>query len=481
MSVELNKRPEPSNWAQHRWGRLGLRGQLLVVFGLVLGLATLAAGGYQYLSLRRQLALADDVYLRTRAQELLGRVSLDPLPTLPLPDQRGEVMRVAFQTEGEPPTELFKSAQFPANVGPALPPPDAAGRELGPRRVVAVGRPAAPPGPGADNAVATGQLTLWLAHPAAPLQEAVAAVRRTLLLGLLGSLGLAALLAPLVAGVVLGPLRRMAAQARRIQQAQDITPLPVPATGDEVQELAETLNQLFSRLSAQATAQANFLAAAAHELRTPLATLQTGLDVSGRDPSLPPATRAALAGHDAELARLGRLVDDFLLIGRLGAGAALPSARQPVALDELVLALADRELPQFRAAGRTLTVALLEDVDAASLRVSTDADQLTTILLNFLDNARKHAAPGAPVTLRLVAPTPSAGATIEVENTLTSSLGPHLSQLTTAWYQADPLATGTGLGLWIAGRLAQALGVTLSLTETDQQLVAQVRFPHRVK
>jgi signal transduction histidine kinase len=146
-----------------------------------------------------------------------------------------------------------------------------------------------------------------------------------------------------------------------------------------------------------------------------------------------------------------------------------------------VLALADRELPQFRAAGRTLTVALPEDVDAASLRVSTDADQLTTILLNFLDNARKHAAPGASVTLRLVAPTPSAGATIEVENTLTSSLGPHLSQLTTAWYQADPLATGTGLGLWIAGRLAQALGVTLSLAETDQQLVAQVRFPHRVK
>jgi signal transduction histidine kinase len=474
MSVELNKRPEPSNWAQHRWGRLGLRGQLLVVFGLVLGLATLAAGGYQYLSLRRQLALADDVSLRTRAQELLGRVSLDPLPTLPLPDQRGEVMRVAFQAEGEPPTELFKSAQFPADVGPALPPPNAPGRELGPRRVVAVGRPAAPPGPGADNAVATGQLTLWLAHPAAPLQEAVAAVRRTLLLGLLGSLGL-------VAGVVLGPLRRMAAQARRIQQAQDITPLPVPATGDEVQELAETLNQLLGRLSAQATAQANFLAAAAHELRTPLATLQTGLDVSGRDPSIPPATRAALAGHDAELARLGRLVDDFLLVGRLGAGAALPSARQPVALDELVLALADRELPQFRAAGRTLTVALPEDVDAASLRVSTDADQLTTILLNFLDNARKHAAPGAPVTLRLVAPTPSAGATIEVENTLTSSLGPHLSQLTTAWYQADPLATGAGLGLWIAGRLAQALGVTLNLAEIGQQLVAQVRFPYRAK
>ena len=461
--------------ARRGW-RLGLRGQLLLVFGLVLGLATLAAGGYQYRSLRQQLTRADDALLRIRAQELLSRVSLDPLPTLPLPDQRGEVMRVAYAEAGQPARELFRSAQFPGGARPALPPPGAPGRALGPRRVVAVGRAAAPPGAGADEAAATGRLTLWLAHPAAPLEQAVARVRRTLLLGLLGSLVLAGALAPLVAGAVLRPLRRMAAQARRIQQAQDIAPLAVPATGDEVQELAETLNQLLARLSKQATAQANFLAAAAHELRTPLATLQTGLDVSGRDPALPAATRAALAGHDAELARLGRLVDDFLLVGRLGAGAALPARRQPVALDELVLALADRELPRFRAAGRLLTIELPEEADAACLRTETDADQLTTILLNLLDNARKHGAPGTPVALRLRAPAGGNGLVVEIENALATPLGPRLAQLTTAWYQADPLAPGTGLGLWIAGRLAQGLGLTLRLTEAGPHLRARVQF-----
>jgi signal transduction histidine kinase len=152
-----------------------------------------------------------------------------------------------------------------------------------------------------------------------------------------------------------------------------------------------------------------------------------------------------------------------------------------LALDELVLTLADRELPRFRVAGRTLTIALPDATDPVSLQVSTDADQLTTILLNFLDNARKHAAPGAPVTLQLLAPTPSAGPVIEVANALATPLGPHLAQLTTAWYQADPLATGAGLGLWIAGRLAQVLGVELSLAETGQRLVVQVRFPHRAK
>lgn len=457
--------------------RLGLRGQLLLVFGLVLGLATLAAGGYQYRSLRRQLTHADDALLCARAQELLARVSLDPLPTLPLPDQRGEVMRVAFAEAGQPPRELFRSARFPA-AGLALPPPGAPGAALGPlHRVVAVSRAAAPPGPGADNALATGRLTLWLGHPVAPLEAALARTQRTVLLGLAGSLALAALLAPLVAAVVLRPLRRMAVQARRIQQAQDIAPLPVPATGDEVQELAETLNQLLARLAEQATAQANFLAAAAHELRTPLATLQTGLDVSGRDPSLPAATRATLAGHDAELARLGRLVDDFLLVGRLGAGAAPPARRQPVALDELVLALADRELPRFRAAGRRLTIALPDAAPAASLQASTDADQLTTILLNLLDNARKHGAPGTPVVVRLLAGGGGRGPAVEIENTLAAPLGPRLAQLTTAWYQADPLAPGTGLGLWIAGRLAQGLGLGLRLAEVGSQLTAQVQCP----
>ncbi|WP_460556792.1 histidine kinase dimerization/phospho-acceptor domain-containing protein, partial [Hymenobacter daeguensis] len=279
-----------------------------------------------------------------------------------------------------------------------------------------------------------------------------------------------------VAGAELRPLRRMAAQARRIQQAQDIAPLHVPATGDEVQELAETLNQLLARLGEQATAQANFLAAAAHELRTPLATLQTGLDVSGRDPSLPAATRAALAGHDAELARLGRLVDDFLLVGRLGNGVAPVPNRQPVALDELLLALADRELPRFRAAGRTLTIELpAEETPTALLLVETDADQLTTLLLNLLDNARKHARPGTGVTLRLLARADS-GPVIGLENELAAPLGNHLAQLTTAWYQADPLAPGTGLGLWIAGRLAQGLGLKLTLQEENQRLRVSLGF-----
>ena len=109
MSPSLSSAP-----TRNRRFRLGLRGQLLLVFGLVFGLATLAAGTYQYRSLGRLLARADDDRLRLRASQLLGRISLDPVPTLPLPDQSGEVMRVVFEEAGRAPQELFRSARWPA-------------------------------------------------------------------------------------------------------------------------------------------------------------------------------------------------------------------------------------------------------------------------------------------------------------------------------------------------------------------------------
>ena len=142
-----------------------------------------------------------------------------------------------------------------------------------------------------------------------------------------------------------------------------------------------------------------------------------------------------------------------------------------------MLALADRELPRFRAAGHGLTITLPEEADTASLTRPTDADQLTTILLNLLDNARKHGAPGTPVALRLLPAAGPRGPVVEVENTLAAPLGARLAQLTTAWYQADPLAPGTGLGLWIAGRLAQGLKLELQLAEANAQLTARVQWP----
>jgi hypothetical protein len=85
--------------------------------------------------------------------------------------------------------------------------------------------------------------------------------------------------------------------------------------------------------------------------------------------------------------------------------------------------------------------------------------------------------PGTGVTLRLQAAETGRGPIINIENELTAPLGEHLAELTAAWYQADPLAPGTGLDLWIAGRLAHGLGLQLAFREQQERLVVAVSFP----
>jgi signal transduction histidine kinase len=240
-----------------------------------------------------------------------------------------------------------------------------------------------------------------------------------------------------------------------------------------VQELARALNQMLDRLQAGTELQDNFLAAAAHELRTPLAVAQAGLAVVRQAPDLPAHLRPALDVQTEEMQRLSRLVDDFLLVSRLRADA-LPLARRPLALDELTLALADRLLPRFRAACRPLHLAVADEVPRYT--VAADADKLTSVLLNLLENALRHAPPGTAVQVQLGREAATGWLFVEMRNPLRQSLG-NLSRLTTAYYQADMLSEGAGLGLWLSTRLAELHGGELALRETNGEFAARLRLP----
>lgn len=239
-----------------------------------------------------------------------------------------------------------------------------------------------------------------------------------------------------------------------------------------MQELAHALNQMLDRLQAGAQLQDNFLAAAAHELRTPLAVVQAGLAVTRQAPDLPIHLRPPLDIQAEEIQRLSRLVDDFLLVSRLRADA-LPLQLRPVPLDELVLGVADRLLPRFRAAGRPLHLAMDEQV--ADYTVAGDADKLTTVLLNLLENALRHAPPGTEVQLRLGREPATGWLFAEVANPVQQSLG-DLSRLTTAYYQAAVLSEGAGLGLWLSNRIAELHGAPLALAEAEGQFTARLRL-----
>jgi signal transduction histidine kinase len=155
--------------------------------------------------------------------------------------------------------------------------------------------------------------------------------------------------------------------------------VPVPADRDEVAALAETMNAMLDRLEAAAGAQRRFVADASHELRSPLATIQVGLDLlAARATTGQPQVQRL----QAETHRLGRLVADLLLLARFDEHG-LTLRRDDVDLDDLAYTQRDRlaaQHPDLRVLTRISPV-----------RVRGDADQLERALRNLVDNAVRHA------------------------------------------------------------------------------------------
>lgn len=141
--------------------------------------------------------------------------------------------------------------------------------------------------------------------------------------------------------------------------------LPLPVSEDEVHQLAVTLNAMLDRLSAASTRERSFIADAAHELRSPLASLQTQLEV------------AAGAGGDAERAELTQ--------------GALEDARRLVALVEDLLALARLDAGVPAAVDLVDLAALAGVPEQGPAVVRGDAATLGRVIGNLIANAERHA------------------------------------------------------------------------------------------
>ena len=178
-------------------------------------------------------------------------------------------------------------------------------------------------------------------------------------------------------------LRRHLGRGRRLEGRVD--------GGGDTARLAGTMNELLGRLDASAVRQRHFVADASHELRSPLATIQTQLDVALAHPDR--ADWVATAREIAqETARMQRVVEDMLLLAQMDEDT-VPPRLGPVDLDELVLAEARR----LHERGRV-------EVDATRVsgaRVVGDRDQLTRVVRNLVANAERHANSVVGLELRM--------------------------------------------------------------------------------
>ncbi|NEW74922.1 sensor histidine kinase [Streptomyces rhizosphaericus] len=228
-------------------------------------------------------------------------------------------------------------------------------------------------------------VTVYAGAPLATERGAVTTVRDAMLLGLPLLLLVVAAVTWLVTRRALRPVEGIRREMAAITASTDLSRrVPEPGSYDEVARLARTTNETLTALEASVERQRAFVADASHELRSPVASLRTQLEVGAAHPEL-----LDLDGAVEDVVRLQRLAADLLLLARLDAGER-PTGGTPVALDALV-----REELAQRVADR---VPVREET--APVAVPGSRGQLAQVLGNLIDNAQRHARSGVRVAVR---------------------------------------------------------------------------------
>jgi signal transduction histidine kinase len=255
-----------------------------------------------------------------------------------------------------------------------------------------------------------------------------------------------------VTGRLLGPLRGLAAASIRVAGGSYAERVPAGAD-DELGDLARAFNATAAALEETERRRLALIGDVAHELRTPLATLQGGLEglLDGVvEPG--PATWARLHG---EAGRLRRLVEELQELSRAEAGRIRlePRAVAPAALVAAALApLTDA----FAEKGLDLATELAPDLPA----VRADPDRAVQVLTNLLTNALRYTP--APGTVRVTARRTADGVELAVADSGVGIAAEHLGRVFERFYRVEPSRSralgGSGVGLTIARALAEAMG-----------------------
>ena len=422
--------------AGRRWQRTGLQTRVTLLAGLAVAAALLAGAVLLLGVLRAGLTDAVDDRARQRVQEVSRLVAerrlppvipaADPSVVVQVVDPSGGVLAATSGTSRA--VLLLSDAELERAVrsGRAV---SAGGDRVGVGDTLRVVARRTDQGPVVVAAV-----------PVGAVDDPLRLVRAALLV----SLPLLLLLSGggiwLTVGRTLRPVEQLRLAATAMTADDPSRRLPVPTAQDEVRRLAETLNGMLDRLEAGGARQRAFVGDAAHELRSPLAALRTTLEVAVVHPDAGQVDETLHSALD-DVLRMGRLVEDLLVLARVGAGAVRPAA--PVDLADVV-----REV----AGHATLHL--------APAVVLADREALVRVVRNLVENADRHARSDVVVTV-------AAGPPVEL---LVDDDGPGIPEaererVFDRFHRLDgprSRATGgVGLGLAIVRELVGALGGTV--------------------
>jgi signal transduction histidine kinase len=429
----------------------GIQGKTALIFIGVFIIIILPVNSLIYSKVREILIQADTKELVNEGDKLFGQVRLDP-QLIPLPPLGYSIFLQAgneFQTDS-----LFASPDFPTDVPTlAIQSPI----EIDTLKIITLTR---------VLEYSNSKLFFSIARSNQRIEMQLGELRMYLIAGNLASIFIAGLLVYLVSGYTLRPIKQIIKVTQRINASKSIERVPVPATQDENRQLAETINKMLERIENSIKNQTNFFASAAHELKTPLAVMQTELSVMLNSVTEEQTTRV-LQNQLEEVQRLDRVIQDFLLISQLKSETLVLRMKED-RLDEALYSAIKR--CKYLAKDKQIQLKVTMPNEAQAYLCKFDFDKMETVFTNLVENAIKYSIDQSIVSIQLLK---SEKVYVVIANPV-QRLVDDIDKLKSEFKKSNELSAGLGMGLWISDQLMKLQGGDLVLSQREKHFVAEV-------
>lgn len=431
-----------------------VRVRLTLWYSLILALSLSLFGGSAYLAMRHSIYATLDAELRQRLEGVRGIISEDAAGgTAALDDEfhefaAGQGARGRIRVADAIGRVLFASPGMESVSGREASRKDSAGfNETIAGEHFRVLR---------DSLDAAGnRYDVTVATSTKEVGEALERFRHALYLAVPFFLLLAAFGGYWMSRRALAPVDEITQSARNIGAQNLAMRLAVPQTGDELERLATTLNEMLSRLDAAFQRVTQFTADASHELRTPVSVMRTSAELALRKTRTETEYREALSQILHESEKVSRLIEQLLLLARADSGPAV-SATESTNLNDIL----DKAWRQASILAEAKHLKSEKCIPASPVWVRGDSASLERLFLILLDNAVKYTAAGGQIELHLT--TDDGFAVTEIRDTGIGIAPGDIAHIFDRFYRADRARSresgGTGLGLAIGRWIAEAHG-----------------------
>jgi heavy metal sensor kinase len=258
----------------------------------------------------------------------------------------------------------------------------------------------------------------------------------------------------------LRPLAEITATAARITGSRLDAGIPLTGSGDELDRLAQTLNDMTRRISESVSKLRHFSVDAAHQLRTPLTALRSRLEVTLETESMTPEIRQVITDTLAEIEQLADAVASMLQLASSEAGLD-PGGGVPVSLGSLLDSVVEFYEPLAGEQGLSL-----RRIGASDATVLGDISWLRQLFANLVENALRYTPSGGAIEMEIEPKSESV--LVRVRDTGAGIAESDLERVFDRFYRVPSRSarSGVGLGLTLAHQIARAHGGEVSVEST---------------